>query len=56
MNLTDAIQRAIRMAGPTGSITFEQLNDLLPSALASEDIEVLISALSAENIQIVEAS
>jgi hypothetical protein len=54
MKLAEAIRRAIEIAGPTGSITFDQLNDLVPSDLASEDIEALLSALSDQDIQLVE--
>jgi len=51
----EAIRRAIEIAGPTGSITFDQLNDLVPSDLFEpEDIEALFSALSDEGIQLVE--
>jgi hypothetical protein len=53
--LAELIRRVIEIAGPTGTITFDQLNDLCPSHQAEpEDIEVLLSALNAEGIQIVE--
>jgi hypothetical protein len=53
MNLAGAIRPAIRTLEST--ISFDPLNVLLPSDLAPEEIEVLISALHAENILIVEA-
>jgi len=55
MDLADIIRRAIEIGDPTGTITFDQLNDLVPSDLsAPEDIETLLSTLSEKGIQIVE--
>ena len=55
MDLADIIRRAIEIGDPTGTITFDQLNDLVPSDLsAPEDIEPLLSTLSEKGIQIVE--
>jgi hypothetical protein len=54
MEFAEIIRRAIEIGGPTGTITFDQLNDLVPPDLAPEDIEILFSALSAEGLQIVE--
>jgi hypothetical protein len=55
MTLEEAFQRAIEIAGPTGTITFDQLNDLVPSDLfGPEDIEALLSALSDADIQLIE--
>jgi hypothetical protein len=52
----DAIRRALELARPTGMITFDQLNDLLPSAtIQPEDIEAVLQALSDEGINVVES-
>ncbi|WP_079544301.1 RNA polymerase sigma factor region1.1 domain-containing protein [Bradyrhizobium lablabi] len=55
MKLAELIRRAIEMAEPTGTITFNQLNDLVPSdQVGPEDIEALLSALSDADIRLVE--
>ena len=55
MNLAELIRRAIEIAEPTGTITFDQLNALAPSdQIQSEEIEALFSALSDADIQLVE--
>jgi hypothetical protein len=55
MRLAELIRRAIAIAEPTGTITFDQLNDLAPSDQTDpEDIETLSSALSDADIQLVE--
>ena len=54
MNLAEIIQRAIEIGNPTGTLTFDQLNDLVQSDLEAEEIEALFSALSAKGIQMVE--
>jgi hypothetical protein len=52
----DAIRRALELGRPTGVITFDQLNDLLPSAtITPEDIEAVMRALSDEGINVVES-
>jgi RNA polymerase primary sigma factor len=52
----DAIRRALELSRPTGVITFDQLNDLLPSAtMTPEDIEAVMRALSNEGINVVES-
>jgi len=49
------IQRIIRLCGARGFVTFDQLNELLPSATTEpEDIEAIMQALSDEGINIVE--
>jgi hypothetical protein len=53
MRLAELIRRAIEIAGPTGTITFDQLNDLVPSDLFGPE-EALLSALSDADIQLVE--
>jgi Sigma-70 factor, region 1.1 len=55
MKLAELIRRAIAIAEPTGTITFDQLNDLVRSdQIDPEDIEALLSALSDADIQLVE--
>jgi hypothetical protein len=55
MTLAELIRRAIEVAEPTGTITFDQLNKLAPSyQIEPEDIEALLSALSDADIQLVE--
>ncbi|KJC57225.1 sigma-70 factor, region 1 [Bradyrhizobium sp. LTSPM299] len=49
------IRRAIELGHLTGVITFDQLNDLLPSATTEpEDIETIMQALSDEGINVIE--
>jgi hypothetical protein len=53
--LAELIRRAIEIAAPTGTITFDQLNDLAPSyQIQLEDIEAVLSALSEADINLVE--
>ena len=53
MDQRDMIRRAIELARPTGVITFDQLNELLPSTAANpEDIEAIMEALSDAGIQV----
>jgi hypothetical protein len=54
MKLAEVIRRAIELGERNGTLTFDQLNELVPSNLAPEDIEMLLSALGAKDIQIVE--
>ncbi|MDH2385737.1 RNA polymerase sigma factor region1.1 domain-containing protein [Bradyrhizobium sp. CER78] len=55
MRLRAAIRRAIELGQSTGNITFDQLNELLPSATTTpEDIEAVIQALSDEGINLIE--
>lgn len=49
------IQKIIELGRLGGFVTFDQLNELLPSATTeSEDIEALMEALSDEGINIVD--
>ena len=55
MRQRDMIRMAIELGRPTGAITFDQLNELLPSATTEpEDIEAVMDALSEEGIILVE--
>jgi RNA polymerase primary sigma factor len=46
---------ALELGRPTGVITFDQLNALLPSAITEpEDIEAVMQALSDEGINLIE--
>jgi len=54
MKLSEVIRKAIELGDANGALTFDQLNELIPSDLASEDIEALLSALSDKGIQMVE--
>lgn len=54
MDHRDIIRRAIELARQTGVVTFDQLNELLPSTTTEpEDIEALMEALSDAGIQVV---
>lgn len=53
MKLAELIRRAIALAEPTGTLTFDQLNELVPPDQTDpEDIEALMSALSDADIQL----
>jgi RNA polymerase primary sigma factor len=57
MRRTDIIRKAVELGRLHGFVTFDQLNELLPSdteTMAPEDIEALFSALSDEGINVVE--
>ncbi|WFU16497.1 RNA polymerase sigma factor region1.1 domain-containing protein [Bradyrhizobium sp. CB3481] len=55
MRQEDMIRMALQLGRPTGVITFDQLNALLPSATTQpEDIEAIMEALSDEGINLVE--
>ena len=46
MKQRDIIRMALELGRPTGIITFDQLNELLPSATTEpEDIEAIMQAL-----------
>jgi Sigma-70 factor, region 1.1 len=56
MRRPDVIRMALELGRPTGVITFDQLNELLPSTTtAPEDIEAVMQALSDERINLVES-
>jgi RNA polymerase primary sigma factor len=49
------IQKAIELGRLRGFVTFDQLNELLPSATTEpEDIEVLMEALRDEGIDLID--
>jgi hypothetical protein len=53
MKLPEMIRAAIEFGRRDGFVTFDQLNELLPSATtAPEDIEELMNALSEEGIDV----
>jgi hypothetical protein len=54
MKLAEVIRKAVELGDRNGTLTFDQLNELVPSGLEPEDIEMLFSALGAKDIQIVE--
>jgi len=57
MRRTDLIQKAIALGRLHGFVTFDQLNELLPSdATTPEDIEEVMEALSDEGINVVEGN
>jgi hypothetical protein len=53
MELQNLIRRVIEIGHRRGFVTFDQINELMPSTTTEpEDIEILIEALNAEGIQI----
>jgi RNA polymerase primary sigma factor len=51
----DIIQKVIELGRLRGFVTFDQLNELLPSATTEpEDIEVLMEALRDEGINLID--
>jgi RNA polymerase primary sigma factor len=49
------IQKAIELGRQRGFVTFDELNELLPSATTEpEDIEAVMEALSDEGINVVD--
>jgi hypothetical protein len=56
MKLPEIIRAAIEIGRRSGFVTFDQLNELLPTATTEpEDIEALILALSEEGINVVDS-
>lgn len=58
MDLSAIIRRAIEIGGQHGFVTFEQINELMPSSIDrvdSEAIEALLEALSDRGIDIRDA-
>jgi RNA polymerase primary sigma factor len=58
MNLSAIIRRAIEIGDQHGFITFDQINELVPSSahrFEPEAIEALLDALSARGIDVREA-
>jgi sigma-70-like protein len=55
MKRQDIIQKIIELGRLRGFVTFDQLNELLPSATTEpEDIEVLMEALRDEEINLID--
>jgi hypothetical protein len=52
--LSEVIRSAIELGEGNGTLTFDQLNELIPSDFEPEDIEALFLALRAKDIQMVE--
>ena len=51
----DIVRKAIELGHLQGFVTFDQLNELLPSTTASpEEIEAVMVALSDEGIRVIE--
>ena len=50
----DIIRRVIEFGRQRGFVTFGELNELLPSTTAPEDIEAVMTALSDEGIHVIE--
>ena len=56
MRRSEIIRQAIGLSRLHGFVTFDQLNELMPSTTTeSEDIEAVMSALSDEGIAVIEA-
>jgi hypothetical protein len=55
MQRSEIIRKAVELSRQGGFVTFDQLNELLPSTTtAPEDIEAVMAALSDAGINIVE--
>jgi RNA polymerase primary sigma factor len=55
MGRQDIIQKVIELGRLRGFVTFDQLNELLPSATTEpEDIEAIMEALSDEGINVID--
>ncbi|MET4198146.1 RNA polymerase sigma factor region1.1 domain-containing protein [Bradyrhizobium sp. LA6.12] len=55
MDWSEVVRKAVLLAEKTGDVTFEQLNELIPSTEAEpEDIEAILAALSERGIWIAE--
>jgi hypothetical protein len=56
MDIQTVIRKAIEIGERSGFVTFDQINELLPSDQAKpEDIEALFEALSARGINVAES-
>jgi hypothetical protein len=55
MNLSAIIRRAIEIGERHGFITFDQINELVPSSAEPDAIEALLDALSDRGIVVREA-
>ena len=56
MKLPELVRKAVEIGKVNGTITFDQLNELIASNLGPEDIENLLQALRNEGIDVVEAT
>ena len=55
MPRSDVVRKAIELGRDKGFVTFDELNELCPSATtASEDIEDVMAALSDAGIDVIE--
>ena len=54
MDLQKIIKAAHEISARTGFITFDQLNELCPKQLSSDDVGALFKALNREGIQLKE--
>ncbi|MCP3466835.1 MULTISPECIES: RNA polymerase sigma factor region1.1 domain-containing protein [unclassified Bradyrhizobium] len=54
MDWSEVVRKAAILAEKTGHITFDQLNELIPSKMEPEDVEALLTALSEQGIWIAE--
>jgi Sigma-70 factor, region 1.1 len=54
MDRASMIRRAIEIGLRTGFVTFDQLNELIADKLGPEDIEILLEALNAKGIQVID--
>lgn len=52
MNLSAIIRRAIEIGEQRGFITFDEINELVPSSVEPEMIEALFEALSDRGIDV----
>ena len=50
MELSETVRKAVILAGAKGYITLDQLNQILPPNLQSEDIENVMMTLSENGI------
>lgn len=54
MDWSEVVRKAVILAEKTGYLTFDQLNALIPSTIAPEDIEAIMTDLSNQGIWIAE--
>ena len=52
MDWSEILRKIIALAGPSATITFTELESLLPSTVEPEDIESLFAALREADINI----
>jgi RNA polymerase primary sigma factor len=54
MDWSEVVRKAMILAEKAGYLTFDQLNELIPSSIAPEDIEAIVTDLSNQGIWIAE--